>query len=449
MSNIAVVGMQWGDEGKGKVTDLLTPAFDIVARYQGGNNAGHTVFVKGKKIVLHLIPSGILHENKLCIIGNGVVVNPRAFLEEVEQLERLGIKVDNNIVISKNAQLILPYHSSIEEITEKIRGDKKIGTTCKGIGPSYVDKTARQGIKTGDLLNEDVLRSKVEQNVKLKNIILAHFQSPLFEAEEIIKECLYYRDRIGKYLQDVSCLLEKKIGEGKSILFEGAQGTLLDIDHGTYPYVTSSNSTSGGVCTGLGVSPDKIDHVIGIAKAYTTRVGSGPFPTEISGSAGKHLQKKGDEFGATTGRPRRCGWIDTFALKYAARINGIKKVVLTKPDVLDELEEIKIGIGYSYKDSSLDCFPTESWVLEDVKPEYKTIKGWKKSIHRIKDGRSLPESFLDYVKIIEDLIQAEVVMISTGAEREDTVFFKDKMNEFIDLNKITDRPDIPGINNAS
>jgi len=442
MSNIAVVGMQWGDEGKGKVTDLLTPAFDIVARYQGGNNAGHTVFIKGKKIVLHLIPSGILHENVLCIIGNGVVVNPKAFLEEIEQMESLGIKVGDNIVISKNAQLILPYHPSIEEVTEKIRGDKKIGTTCKGIGPSYVDKTAREGIKTGDLLNMDVLRSKVEQNVRLKNIILAHFQSPIFEPEEIIKECLFYRDKIGKYLQDVSYLIEKKISEGKSILFEGAQGTLLDIDHGTYPYVTSSNSTAGGVCTGLGVSPDKIDHVIGIAKAYTTRVGSGPFPTEIHGSTGKHLQKKGDEYGATTGRPRRCGWIDATALKYAARINGIKKFVLTKPDVLDELDEIKIGIGYSYKDSPLDRFPTESWVLEELKPVYKTVKGWKKSIHGIKDHQSLPESFLDYVKLIEDLVQAEVVMISTGAEREDTVFLRNKMEKFIDLDKIVDRPDI-------
>jgi len=436
MSNIAVVGMQWGDEGKGKVTDLLTPAFDVVARYQGGHNAGHTVFVKGKKIVLHLIPSGILHKNKLCIIGNGVVVNPKAFLNEVEQLRNLGINVSDNLVISKNAQLILPYHSSIEKITETARGDKKIGTTCKGIGPSYVDKIARQGIKTGDLLNKEVLRNKVEQNVQLKNILLSHYQSPGFEPEKIIKEYMEYGKQMKKHFKDVSLLLDQKIKQGKTILFEGAQGTLLDIDHGTYPYVTSSNSTAGGVCTGLGIGPEKIDHVIGIVKAYTTRVGSGPFPTEIHGSTGEYLQKKGDEFGATTGRPRRCGWIDSVALKYAKRVNGINKIVLTKPDVLDNLDEIKVCVGYSYKGSQLDNFPTESWVLEKVKPIYKTVKGWKQRIYRTRDYDSLPESLLDYVRQIQDLIEAEVVMISTGMDREDTVFIHDKMKTFMDINKI-------------
>lgn len=436
MSNIAVIGMQWGDEGKGKVTDLLTPAFDVVARYQGGNNAGHTVFVKGQKIVLHLIPSGILHKNKLCVIGNGVVVNPKAFLEEVEQLRSLGIKADHNIVISKNAQLILPYHPSVEKVTELIRGDKKIGTTSKGIGPSYVDKTARQGIQAGDLLHPEVLKNKVEQNVKLKNIILSHFQQPLFVSERIVKEYLEYGKKIRKYIQDVSLLIDTKIKKGNSILFEGAQGTLLDIDHGTYPYVTSSNSTAGGVCTGLGIGPDKIDHVIGIAKAYTTRVGSGPFPTEIHNHMGKYLQEKGDEYGATTGRPRRCGWIDTVALKYAVRINGIKKVVLTKPDVLDDLEEIKVCTGYSLNGDKLDHFPTESWALEKVKPIYKVVKGWKKGIHRTRDYAELPESFLDYIKLIEDLIQAKVAMISTGMDRKDTVFIRNKMSDFLDLDKV-------------
>jgi adenylosuccinate synthase len=435
MSNIAVIGMQWGDEGKGKVTDLLTPAFDIVARYQGGDNAGHTVFVNGKKIILHLIPSGILHKNKLCVIGNGVALNPKAFLEEVEQLKSLGIKVDKNIVISKNAQLIFPYHSSIEEMTENLRGDKKIGTTCKGIGPSYVDKIDRQGIRVGDILNENVFRSKVEQALKLKNILLSHYQIPVFEPQKMSNEYMKYAEKIKKYIQDVSLLLEEKIKQGKSILFEGAQGTLLDIDHGTYPYVTSSNSTAGGVCTGLGVSPDKIEHVIGIAKAYTTRVGSGPFPTEIHGEIGKYLQRKGDEFGATTGRPRRCGWIDIVALKYAVRINGIDKVVLTKPDVLDELGEIKLGIGYSYKGDKLESFPAEDWILEKVKPIYKSIKGWNRSIHGVKDYESLPNPFLDYIRLIEDSIQAEVVMISTGVEREDIVV-REKMKTFIDPEKI-------------
>ncbi len=438
MSNIAVIGMQWGDEGKGKVTDLLTPAFDVVARYQGGNNAGHTVYVKGEKIVLHLIPSGILHRNKLCVIGNGVVVNPRAFLEEVEQLGNLGVEVDSNIIISKNAQLILPYHSLVEKVTENSLGQNKIGTTCKGIGPAYVDKAARLGIKTGDLLDEQILRSKIEQNVKQKNIVMAHHRRPVFDPEKIIDEYLEYAEKIKKYLRDASFLISQKIEEGKSILFEGAQGTLLDIDHGTYPYVTSSNSTAGGVCTGLGVGPDKIDHVIGIAKAYTTRVGNGPFPTEIHGEMGDYLQKKGEEFGATTGRPRRCGWLDTMALKYALRINGIKKVVLTKPDVLDSIEEIKVCTGYLYKGAQLRSFPTESWILEKIKPIYQTIRGWKNSIHRSQEYESLPEAFLSYIRLIEDLIEAEVVMISTGARREDTVFIKEKMETWVNLNKITD-----------
>ena len=436
MSNIAVIGMQWGDEGKGKVTDLLTPAFDVVARYQGGNNAGHTVFVKGQKIVLHLIPSGILHGNKLCIIGNGVVVNPEAFLDEVEKLRSLGIQVNDNIVISKKAQIIFPYHCAIEKVTELMRGNNKIGTTSKGIGPSYVDKIARQGITAEDLMHPKTLRDKVRKNIKLKNIILAHFQHPLFESKKIIEEYLEYGKEIGKYIQDVSLLIDKKLRQGKSVLFEGAQGTLLDIDHGTYPYVTSSNSTAGGVCTGLGVGPDKIDHVLGIAKAYSTRVGRGPFPTEITGSMGKYLQKKGDEYGATTGRPRRCGWIDTVALGYAVRINGIKKFVMTKPDVLDGLEEIKVCTEYSYKGSQLEGFPTDRRILEKVKPIYKVMKGWKKGIYKTRDYDSLPEPFLDYVNCIEDLIQADVVMISTGMDRTDTIFIKERMKTFLDLKKI-------------
>jgi len=436
MSNIAVIGMQWGDEGKGKITDLLTPSFDVVARYQGGNNAGHTVFVRGQKIVLHLIPSGILHKNKLCVIGNGVVVNPKAFLDEINQLESLGVEVNDNIVISKNAQIIFPYHNSIEKVTELLRGDKKIGTTSKGIGPSYVDKIDRVGIKAGDLVNQEVLRQKIESNIELKNIILNHFKRPVFNSKEIVNDYREYGKKIKKYLRDTSFLIDQKIRQGKSVLFEGAQGTLLDIDHGTYPYVTSSNSTSGGVCTGLGVGPDKIDHVIGIAKAYTTRVGSGPFPTEIHNGMGKYLQEKGDEYGATTGRPRRCGWIDTVALKYAVRVNGIKKVVLTKPDVLDGLEQIKVCTGYSYKGGRLDNFPIENWVLEKVKPIYKEVKGWKNGIYKKNDYESLPESFLDYVKMIEDFIQAEVIMISTGMDRKDTIFIRDKIKTFLDLDKI-------------
>ncbi|MBD3413952.1 MAG: adenylosuccinate synthase [Candidatus Aminicenantes bacterium] len=436
MSNIAVIGMQWGDEGKGKVTDLLTPAFDIIARYQGGNNAGHTVYVKDKKIVLHLIPSGILHKNKLCVIGNGVVLDPKAFLEELDQLRDLGVEVDHNIVVSKNAHLILPYHPSIEKITEHAMGQNKIGTTCKGIGPSYVDKAARLGVKAGDLLNEDILQAKIDQNIRQKNIVFSHHQRPLIDTEKILDEYLKYGEKIKKYLQDVSFLLDEKLKKGASVLFEGAQGTLLDLDHGTYPYVTSSNSTVGGVCTGLGVGPDKVDHVMGVAKAYSTRVGNGPFPTEIHGAMGTHLQQTGNEFGATTGRPRRCGWLDAMALKYAVRVNGIQKVVLTKSDVLDGLEEIKVCTGYTYKGSKVESFPTESWILKEVKPLFKVIKGWKNRVQGIHDHSSLPKSFLDYVRFIEDLIQAEVVMISTGAQRKDTVFIQEKMNTLLDIRKI-------------
>jgi adenylosuccinate synthase len=436
MANIVVIGTQWGDEGKGKIIDLISPSFDVVARSQGGHNAGHTVYIKGKKIVLHLIPSGILRSNKLCIIGNGVVINPAAFLEELAELERFGVKNDENVAISKKAHLILPYHSLIEKISERERGAKKIGTTSRGIGPAYQDKAARLGIRAGDLLNLSVLKEKIELNVNEKNIYLTHFGEKEMVIDQVYQEFARYADRLKEYIKDTSLLIDDCIKEGKPILFEGAQGTLLDVDHGTYPYVTSSNSTVGGVCTGLGIGPDKIDVVIGITKAYTTRVGGGPFPTEISGEMGQLLMEKGNEYGATTGRPRRCGWFDAVAVAYSCRINGVKKIVLTKPDVLDVLDEIQVCVGYKHKGEMLRSFPSDIWELAEVEPQFKKVKGWKDPISGITERSSLPQAFMDYVKLIEDLVQAEVAIISTGKDRKDSVILEETLKSLMDLDKI-------------
>jgi len=425
MANLLIIGTQWGDEGKGKIVDVLASSFDVVARYQGGHNAGHTVYVNGKKIILHLIPSGILHRDKLCIIGNGVVLNPKAFLDEVEEIRRSGVEFSDNIVISKNTHLILPYHTIIEEIDEERRGARKIGTTCRGIGPAYEDKMARRGIRAGDLLNLSVLKEKIEENLEEKKTLYSHYHKSFPDAGEIFEEYALYAARLKKYVKDVSLLLDEKMKEGKSILFEGAQGTLLDIDHGTYPYVTSSSSTAGGVCTGLGIPPDKINSVLGVTKAYTTRVGEGSLPTEIFDEKGKLLLERGNEFGSTTGRPRRCGWFDAVAVSYACRVNGINNIALTKSDVLDEFEKIQMCVGYKYKGEQLRNFPTESWILEKVVPQYKEVRGWKTSVGKINDPSFLPQAFKDYIKLMEDSIQARIAIVSTGVERRDTVFIKE------------------------
>lgn len=436
MANIVVLGTQWGDEGKGKIIDLISPSFDVVARSQGGHNAGHTVHISSKKIVLHLIPSGIIRSDKLCIIGNGVVIDPQAFLNELEELESYGIKNDKNVAISKKAHLILPYHALIEKISERERGSKKIGTTSRGIGPAYQDKAARVGIRAGDLLNPSVLREKIERNVDEKNIYLSHFGEKKLDKDRIFEEYSSYAHRLKKYIKDVSLLLDECFEKGNSVLFEGAQGTLLDIDHGTYPYVTSSNSTAGGVCTGLGIAPDKIDSVIGITKAYTTRVGGGPFPTEISGKMGRLLMEKGNEYGATTGRPRRCGWFDAVAVAYSCRINGIKKIVLTKPDVLDGFDEIQVCNGYKYKGAVLKSFPSDIWELAEVEPRFIKVKGWKDPICGMREWSSLPQAFVDYIKVIEDLTQAEVAIISTGKDRKDSILVEENLQSWMDLEKI-------------
>ena len=425
MANLLVLGTQWGDEGKGKIVDFLTPDFDIVARYQGGHNAGHTVWVNGKKVVLHLIPSGILHPGKTCVIGNGLVVSPEALFQEIGDLEARGVAVDGGrIVISRNAHLIMPYHPVMERISEGSRGEKKIGTTCRGIGPAYEDKAARWGIRAGDLIDLSVLKEKIQENLKVKNrLFAAHGIAPL-DAGKIYEEYAGYASRMASYVQDVSLFLDEEMKKRKRVLFEGAQGVLLDLDHGTYPFVTSSNSTAGGVCTGLGIGPKSIHSILGISKAYTTRVGSGPFPTELAGEIGKKIAARGDEFGATTGRPRRCGWFDALAVRYACRVNGIDRIALTKPDVLEEMAEVRICTAYKYKGEVLKSFPAEPWILEKVVPVYKTMPGWRDSVHGAREYASLPAAFKDYVRRIEDLIETRVALISTGVAREDTILLE-------------------------
>ena len=422
MANLLVLGTQWGDEGKGKVVDLLTPGFDAVARYQGGHNAGHTVYLSGRKVVLHLIPSGILHPDKLCVIGNGLVVSPAAFLKEVADLRALGVGVDpERLALSRNAHLIMPWHPVLERISEEGRGERKIGTTCRGIGPAYEDKAARSGIRAGDLLEAAVLEAKVRENLAAKNRVFRAFGQPELEPGPIVAEYAAFGEAMRPFIRDASGLLHDLMRAGRRILFEGAQGALLDIDHGTYPYVTSSNATAGGACTGLGVGPKAIDAVLGITKAYTTRVGGGPFPTELADEKGRAIARRGDEFGATTGRPRRCGWFDAVAVRYTCRVNGVDRIALTKPDVLEEFGEVLVCTAYRYKGETLTSFPTEPWVLERVVPVYRSLPGWRDSVHGVSDYGSLPRTFLDYVKFVEDLVESRVAVISTGVERTETV----------------------------
>jgi adenylosuccinate synthase len=423
MPNRIVVGMQWGDEGKGKIVDLLSEKADLIARYAGGANAGHTVVIDSKKFILHLIPTGILHKNKICIIGNGVVLDLQLFFLELEELQNKGIKVDQRILISKNAHLVMPYHKDMERIEEGKRGNSKIDTTLKGIGPAYLDKIGRRGLRVIDLFDEKVFRSKIEENIKDKSSCLnSLLEKELSSLWEHCLSFLKYNYRVEPLMIDTASFLNKAIKQGKDILFEGAQGTLLDIDFGTYPYVTSSNTTAGGACTGLGVPPTSIDEVIGVSKAYTTRVGNGPFPTELKDETGKYLQEKGNEFGATTGRPRRCGWLDLLILKYAVMINGIKKIALTKLDVLDELETIKVCTGYKYKGKTLKEFSNEVEILENCTPVYKNLPGWQKDTSGTKDYKKLPQKTKDYINFIQDQTKTKIFLISTGCKREETIW---------------------------
>jgi adenylosuccinate synthase len=421
MSVSVLVGSQWGDEGKGKIVDILSERYEIVTRYQGGANAGHTVEIGEKKYILHLIPSGILRENVICVIGNGVVIDPTALLEEIALLEKNNIKVDGRLFISHNAHLIMPYHKLLDSINES--GENKIGTTGRGIGPCYIDKYARKGIKIVDLLNRKILEEKIRENLKEKNNLLKKvYDHAELNVEDIIKQYVEFDKAIDKYVKDVPVYLNNAIAEGKSILLEGAQGALLDVDHGTYPYVTSSSPTSGGACTGTGIPPTKIDSVIGIVKAYTTRVGNGPFPTELLDEDGESLRKIGAEYGATTGRPRRCGWLDTTLVSYSAMINGITSVALTKLDVLSQFEQIKVCVGYELDGKSVKSFPTDVDRLSKVKPIYKSLPGWKKDISDCLSYKALPQATKDYLKFISDEAGIKIEIISVGPKRKQTFY---------------------------
>lgn len=420
MANLIVVGAQWGDEGKGKIVDLLTARFDIVARYQGGHNAGHTVIVNGRKYVLHLIPSGILHPNKLCVIGNGVVIDPVALKKEIGDLEASGISCKGRLFISNRAHVILEYHRLVERGDEERRGQEKIGTTNRGIGPAYEDKMGRRGLRICDLTNPATLQRRLEENLQAKQIAFPSISDSL-NIEEIFRSARGLGEELSDYVVDVAEFLNQSMNEGKSVLFEGAQGTLLDVDHGTYPFVTASSATAGGACIGTGIGPTRIDGVIGISKAYTTRVGEGPFPTELRDSTGEEIRKRGQEYGASTGRPRRCGWFDTVVVRYACLINNLGSLVITKLDVLDALKEIKICTGYRYKGSLLRSFPPEISVLGECQPEYLAVKGWNQQTAGIRDLNELPAVARDYLKRLSDLVNTEISVVSTGPDRIETI----------------------------
>lgn len=420
MSVSVLVGSQWGDEGKGKIVDILSEKYDIVARYQGGANAGHTIQIGEKQYILHLIPSGILRENKICVIGNGVVIDPMALLEEIKILEENNIQIRDRLFISQNAHLIMPYHKLLDSLFES--GEKKIGTTGRGIGPCYIDKYARKGIKIVDLLDKVELEKKIRQNLEEKNNLLKKvYNHEELDVEKIIEEYLAFDEAIDQYIKDVPNYINESIKNGDKILLEGAQGALLDVDHGTYPFVTSSNPTSGGACTGMGIPPTKIDSVFGIVKAYTTRVGHGPFPSEITDSEGENLREWGAEFGATTGRPRRCGWYDSFLVNYSRMINGIERVAITKLDVLSKFDEIKVCTGYKYNGKLIKTFPTTEKILNEVEPVYEVLPGWGEDITDVRNFEDLPANTKDYLSFISEKSGFEISIISVGPRRSQTI----------------------------
>jgi len=416
--NLAVLGAQWGDEGKGKIVDLLTPGFSIVARFQGGHNAGHTIYINGAKFILRLVPSGILHPGVTCVIGNGVVVDPEALFAELDELARNGIATRGRIVVSDKAHLILPYHRDLDLLSEARRGERKIGTTSRGIGPAYEDKIARRGIRVGDLIDPKGLEENVRDNVTARNRLV---QDSTMDWKPVLAQLLKYAERMRPMIRDVSVLLNEATRARAAILFEGAQGTLLDIDHGTYPFVTSSNASIGGVCTGLGIPPKAIGHVLGVAKAYTTRVGEGPFPTELFGEMGNRLRETGSEYGAVTGRPRRCGWYDAVAVRYAARINGLDGLALTKLDVLDGLDRIDICTAYRSGTRTLTEFPSDVGQLAQCKPVYESLPGWVAPTKGIRSFEALPEAARDYIARLEEVSGVRAAIVSTGSERDDTI----------------------------
>jgi adenylosuccinate synthase len=421
MKSVVVVGAQWGDEGKGKVVDYLAGSFDYIARVAGGHNAGHTVIIDKEKYVLQLIPCGILRPQQHTVIGTGVVIDPAALVAEIEMLKKVGIEVKGRLHISNRAHLIFPYHRELDKAAENARGANKIGTTSRGIGPAYEDKMARRGLRTCDLLDPVLFREKAARVVAEKNRLAKGAYGADIDFSHEVEETLRLGEKIREYICDTAELVNHALDDGKSVLFEGAQGTMLDIDHGTYPFVTSSSAISGGATVGVGVPPTKIKHVLGISKAYTTRVGGGPFPTEMPDLDAQAIRERGKEFGAVTGRPRRCGWLDLAVLRYAKMINGIDSLVITKLDVFDMQREIQICTGYTYKGKPIHEMPALSEVYEQVKPEYKTLPGWCQSTYGVKDASKLPKAAGDYVRFIGDFLQIEIGMISTGPERDATI----------------------------
>jgi adenylosuccinate synthase len=426
-TNIAVLGAQWGDEGKGKIVDMLTPHFSAVARYQGGHNAGHTVYVNGKKFVLHLIPSGILHAGVTCLIGNGVVIDPQALFAEVEELARGGITVDGRLKISEKAHIILPYHRELDVLSEARRGERKIGTTSRGIGPAYEDKIGRRGIRVCDLLGDrTALADEVRENVSARNRMI---KDSTLDWKPVFDQVVASGERMRPWVADVSLSLHAMMAAGKAVMFEGAQATLLDIDHGTYPFVTSSNASVGGVCTGLGVPPRAIGGVLGVAKAYTTRVGEGPLPTELSGALADRLRESGQEYGASTGRPRRCGWYDAVVVRYSARVNGLDAVALTKLDVLDGLPEVLICTGYATSAGTITEFPADLRALSGAEPIYDRMPGWTSPTKGITEFDRLPAEAQRYVKRLEEVSGVDCAIVSTGSDRRETIIKKDSAVE--------------------
>ncbi len=425
MANVIVVGTQWGDEGKGKIIDLLTPSIDAVVRYQGGANAGHTMVIGQQKTILHLVPSGILHERCLCIIGNGVVVDPKVLIDEIDGLHQQGyLKDPNRLALSQNAHLVLPYHKLLDQLREEALGKARIGTTGRGIGPAYEDKVARRGIRAGDLTDLDAFRHRLEEVLVIKNKEIELMGGRAIAIEEIERLGVEWSQRLARHVVDAEQLIHARIREGDHILFEGAQGTALDVDHGTYPYVTSSNTVAGAACCGAGVGPTMIDEVLGITKAYTTRVGNGPFPTELDDEVGEHLQQKGHEFGSTTGRKRRCGWFDAVVVRHAARVNGLTMLAITKLDVLSGLESIRICTGYRLGEEVVDDFPASFDEFVQIEPVYEEMAGWDDDISRARSERDLPKAARDYVARLCELTGVPVSVISVGSERSEHIMIK-------------------------
>ncbi|KEO81332.1 adenylosuccinate synthase [Tumebacillus flagellatus] len=421
MATVVVVGTQWGDEGKGKITDYLAEKAGVVARYQGGNNAGHTIWIKGIEYKLHLIPSGIFYPEKICVIGNGMVVNPKALVSELNYLKEKGVSTEG-LRISDRAHLVLPYHLKLDELEEESKGDAKIGTTKKGIGPAYMDKAARIGIRMVDLLDAEEFASALKRNLHLKNDLLVKlYGAEPFNFDDIYNEYLGYAEILRPYITDTSVVLNEEIDKGTDILFEGAQASMLDIDQGTYPYVTSSNPAAGGVTIGSGVGPTKINKVIGVVKAYSTRVGDGPFPTELLDETGDFIRNQGREFGTTTGRARRCGWFDALVVRHARRVSGLDGMALTRIDILTGLEELKVCVGYEYNGETLRETPTSLKVLGLCKPIYETLPGWSEDISGVRSYDELPENAKAYIRKLEEATGVKLAILSVGPGREQTI----------------------------